>query len=176
MPTKQEIEFLEQRWSSCKYKPEFAQMLLNHLSEGYSYSSFDVPGGVTYSTLRQWEKRFPEFAQAREMGEKAKLKLLETEGLKMVKEGNVVAWKFLMNQQGVTEQMEITHTLSTSPHMQVSPEVRFNRYQMIKELHQRAVARKELNVIPERPKPTANSLTLNSSNDTSITEDYLDKL
>lgn len=145
MPTREQIAFLEQRWSSCKYKPEYAQMLLDHLSEGLSFTSFNVPGGVSYSTLRQWEKRFPEFAQAREIGEKAKLKLLEEEGIKMVKGGNVVAWKFLMNQQGVTEEVNINHTHSdsTSPHMHVPPEIRYQRYQLLKELHQRAIARKE---------------------------------
>ena len=141
MPTQEEISILEQRWSSCKYKPEFDRLLKDHLSKGLSFMSFNVVGGVAYKTLVTWTKRFPSFAQAREIGEKAKLKLLEEEGIKMVKGGNVIAWKFLMQQQGLVDKKEVTinHTgnVSISPHMQVDPSIRYTRLQKIKELHQR---------------------------------------
>ena len=143
MATREEISILEQRWSSCKYKPEFDKMLQDHLSKGLSFLSFNIPGGVSYSTLITWTKRFPSFAQAREIGEKHKLQLLEEEGIKMVKGGNVIAWKFLMNQLGHSETRTIdiktTHTgnVSISPHMQVPASIRYTRLQKIKELHQR---------------------------------------
>ena len=41
------------------------------------------------------------FQEAREIGEKARLQLLEHEGMKMVKGGNVVAWKFNRKYLGV---------------------------------------------------------------------------
>lgn len=152
MTTQREISILEQRWSNCKYKPEYDQMLLDHLSKGYSFTSFDVPGGVAYNTLKVWCKRFPSFAQAREIGEKRKLKILEDEGLKMVKSGNVVAWKFMMNQHGVSEKVEVEH--SVSPHMQVDPSVRYARLQKLKELHQKTKAREEIITIEPRERPT----------------------
>lgn len=141
MPTQEEIVLLSQRWSSCKYKPEYDDLLLLHLSKGLSFMSFDVAAGVAYKTLVSWTKRFPSFAQAREIGEKAKLRLLEEEGIKMVRGGNVIAWKFLMVQQGASDRKEVTvnHTgnVSLSPHMQVDPSIRYTRLQKIKELHQR---------------------------------------
>lgn len=131
------VALLEKKWSSCKYKPEYDDMLLKHLSKGLSFMSFDIPGGITYNTLLTWCKRFPAFAEAREMGEKARLRMLEEEGVKMIKGGNVVAWKFLMNQHGVHETTEVKNTIQVSPHMQVAPSVRYARYQKLKELHQR---------------------------------------
>jgi len=136
------VALLEKRWSSCKYKPEYDQMLLDHLSKGLSFMSFDVPGGVAYSTLRKWCERFPSFAQAREIGEKKRLQLLEQEGIKMVKGGNVVAWKFLMNQHGMVERSEV-HVSSDSPHMQVPAGVRYMRLQKLKELHQKVKMEEE---------------------------------
>lgn len=144
MNNSETIALLEKRWSSCKYKPEYDQLLLDHLSKGLSFSSFDVPGGVAYSTLRKWCERFPSFAQAREIGEKRRLQLLETEGIKMVKGGNVVAWKFLMNQHGVVEKSEV-HVSSDSPHMQVPAGIRYARIQKLKELHQK-VSMEEANL------------------------------
>jgi hypothetical protein len=146
--TKQQISLLEQTWSSCKYRKEYPQMLLDHLSKGLSYSSFDVPGGVSYSTLREWERRFPAFAQAREIGEKKKLKLLEEIGLKLCRDGNASVWKFFMHQHGLSEApLEVNHNhstgQSTSPHMAVPPEIRHYRLQKIKELHQIATKRME---------------------------------
>lgn len=144
MTTREKIALLEQTWSSCKYREEYPQLLLDHLSKGFSYSSFDVPGGVSYSTLREWERRFPAFAQAREIGEKKKLKVLEKIGLDLCRDGNASVWKFFMNQHGISESpLEVNHNHSTSPHMSVPPEIRHYRLQKIKELHQIATKRME---------------------------------
>ena len=131
------VALLEKKWSNCKYRPEYDDLLLSHLSKGLSFMSFNVPGGVSYSALTSWCKRFPTFAEARDIGEKARLEMLETEGVKMVKGGNVVAWKFMMNQHGVHETTEVKNTHSVSPHMQVNPSIRYARLQKLKELHQR---------------------------------------
>ena len=139
--TEEEMKMLEQRWTSCKYKPEYDEALIKHLSKGYSFMSFSVDKGVSYRTLINWCNRFPSFNEAREIGEKARLKLLEAEGLKMVKGGNVVAWKFMMIQLGLVEKSEVNHNhqgaISVSPHMRVSAPVRYARFQKLKELHQR---------------------------------------
>jgi hypothetical protein len=128
-------------WAPQKYKEEFPDLLLEHLSKGLSFYSFDVIGGVATSTLIKWAKRYPDFAMAREIGEKARLLMLEEEGIKMIKGGNVVAWKFLMNQHGVIEKVDhnIQHNISHSPHMGVEPTIRYARLQKLKELHQRVV-------------------------------------
>ena len=137
--TRDEIAMLEKRWSSCKYKPEYDQLLLDHLSSGLSISSFDTPEGVSYVTVLAWIKRFPSFAQSREIGDKARLAMLEEEGIKMVKGGNVVAWKFLMNQHGQHETIEV----QSSPIMNVNASVRYVRLQKLKELHQRVTLENE---------------------------------
>ena len=139
--TEEEMKMLEQRWTSCKYKPEYDDALIEHLSKGYSFMSFSVDNGVSYRTLINWCKRFPSFQEAREIGEKNRLMLLEEEGLKMVRGGNVVAWKFMMNQLGLRESTEVKHqhegNVSISPHMQVNAPVRYARLQKLKELNQR---------------------------------------
>ena len=149
--TRDDIALLEKRWSNCKYKPEYDQMLLDHLSKGLSFMSFDVPGGVAYQTLVQWCKRFPSFAQAREIGEKRRLLLLEDEGIKMVKGGNAVVWKTLMSQYGLAEKVEVQHSGSVSPHMQVPASIRYSRLQKLKELHQRVSLEQEQNRKVESP-------------------------
>jgi hypothetical protein len=137
--TEDEVALLEKKWSSCKYKPEYADRLLDHLSKGLSFTSFNVEGGVSYSTLVNWCRRFPEFAQAREIGEKARLQLLEEEGIKMIKAGNVVAWKFMMNQLGMSEKVtvESAPAIPGNPHTSVPPSIRYGRLQRLKELHQK---------------------------------------
>jgi len=152
--TKDDIALLEKRWSNCKYKPEYDQQLLDHLSTGLSFMSFDVPGGVAYSTLRAWCTRFPSFGQAREMGEKKRLQLLEGEGIKMVKDGNAVVWKTLMSQYGLAERVEVQHTAGGSPHMAVPASLRYQRLQRLKELHQRvSMEQKEVEIIEHPVEP-----------------------
>lgn len=142
MPSKDDMALLEKTWSSSKYKPEFAEQLQNHLGLGLSMGSFNVPGGVSYNTLMNWCKRYPAFAQAREMGEKSRLELLEVEGVKMVKAGNVVAWKFMMAQHGMADApKEININHSVSPLIAGVPDtIRYARQQRLKELHQKVMA------------------------------------
>jgi hypothetical protein len=142
MATKDDMALLEKTWSSSKYKPEFCEQLRKHLGKGLSMGSFNVPGGVSYNTLMNWVKRYPSFAQAREMGEKSRLELLEVEGIKMVKAGNVVAWKFMMSQHGMVDapkEVNINHTVS--PLIAGVPDtIRYARQQRLKELHQKVMA------------------------------------
>ena len=141
MPSKDDMALLEKTWSSSKYKPEFADQLQKHLAKGLSMGSFNVPGGVSYNTLMNWVKRYPAFAQAREMGEKSRLELLEVEGIKMVKAGNVVAWKFMMSQHGMVDApKEVNVTHSVSPLIAGVPDtIRYARQQRLKELHQKVM-------------------------------------
>lgn len=116
-------------------------MLKKHLSKGYSLASFAAKINVTYPTLHNWAKRFPEFAHAREIGEAARLQMLEWEGIKMIKDGNVTAWKFMMNQMGISETTQVNHNhsgnVSVSPHSRVNAPARFARLQKLKELNKR---------------------------------------
>lgn len=100
------IDFVEPPNLHSLYKPRYDGMLLSHLSKGLSFASFEV--GVTTKTMSAWTLRHPSFALAREIGEKRRLKLLEAAGIKMIIEGNAVAWKFMMQDYGMTEKLEIS--------------------------------------------------------------------
>ena len=153
VPSKDDMALLEKTWSSSKYKPEFSEQLQRHLAKGLSMGSFNVPGGVSYNTLMNWIRRYPAFAQAREMGEKSRLELLEVEGIKMVKAGNVVAWKFMMSQHGMVDapkEVNINHTIS--PMLGGIPDtIRYARQQRLKELHQKVMAGGTVGVIDVEP-------------------------
>lgn len=51
-----------------KYKPEYCEMLYDHLAKGYSYETFGVTIGVTKSTLYEWEKVHKDFSDAKKVG------------------------------------------------------------------------------------------------------------
>ena len=50
------------------YKPEYCQMLIDHMSEGFSYESFAGKIDVARKTIYNWERDFPEFLHAKEIG------------------------------------------------------------------------------------------------------------
>lgn len=50
-----------------KYKPEFCNMLLDHMSRGYSFESFGAVINVVRSTLYKWCDDFPEFGDAKDI-------------------------------------------------------------------------------------------------------------
>ncbi len=60
-----------------KYKKEFCEMLVKHMSQGYSFASFPAVIGVCRTTLYEWEKNRPAFKKAKKQGEAAALKMFE---------------------------------------------------------------------------------------------------
>ena len=102
------VNFHKPMLSHNQYRPEYALLLSDHIAKGFSLNSFDV--GVTAKTLHDWLKTHEDFALARELGERRKLRLLEAAGIKMaVKDGNSQVWKVLMGQYGVHERTESLH-------------------------------------------------------------------
>lgn len=51
-----------------KYKPEYCQMLIDHMAEGYSFESFGGVIEVSEKTLYNWEVEFPEFLHSKNIG------------------------------------------------------------------------------------------------------------
>ena len=49
-----------------KYKPQYCQELIDHMTKGLSYECF-IPSDqyVRTSTLYEWEKKFPDFSEAK---------------------------------------------------------------------------------------------------------------
>lgn len=48
-----------------KYKPEFCEMLIEHMKTGLSFESFAPTVDVASSQLYEWEKKHPEFQEAK---------------------------------------------------------------------------------------------------------------
>ena len=51
-----------------KYKPEYDQMLIDHMASGLSYESFAGAVSVCDDTLREWEKVHPSFSASKKEG------------------------------------------------------------------------------------------------------------
>lgn len=51
-----------------KYKPEYCEMLIEHMSKGKPFQTFAAKIKVKRSTLYNWASEIPEFAEAKAMG------------------------------------------------------------------------------------------------------------
>lgn len=56
-----------------KYKPEFCDLLIKHMSAGLSFDTFGTTIDVVRSTLYDWKHRHPEFLLAHKKGIDARL-------------------------------------------------------------------------------------------------------
>lgn len=95
-----------------KYKPEYCQMLIDHMSKGLSYESFAADLDLTRECLYKWEKRYPDFLHAKKKGQAKLTKLLENMGMSLAAgklQGNVTAWIFLCkNKIGYADKTEVS--------------------------------------------------------------------
>lgn len=54
------------------YKPEFCEMLIEHMSKGNTFETFTYVAGIkNKDTLNEWVKKHPEFADAKSVGRQA---------------------------------------------------------------------------------------------------------
>ncbi len=52
------------------YKPEYCQMLVDHMEQGLSFESFGAICNASRATLYNWAKEHPEFLDAQEVGKR----------------------------------------------------------------------------------------------------------
>lgn len=81
------------------YKPEYCEMLVEHMKKGFSFESFAADIDSTRATLYNWEKAHPEFLDAKKRGHEKGLKTHESAGLAMEfgkSKGNPTSWIFTM--------------------------------------------------------------------------------
>jgi hypothetical protein len=96
-----------------KYKPEYCQMLEDHMAEGFTYESFAGRIRVDYSTLFNWEKQFPEFFQSKKAAA-PRQRFANEERMHKIAQGkirnaNVTAQIFIMkNCHGWKDRTEVT--------------------------------------------------------------------
>lgn len=50
------------------YKPEYCQMVIDHMAKGNSFWSFAADINVHFDTLSEWTKAHPEFSEAKKIG------------------------------------------------------------------------------------------------------------
>jgi hypothetical protein len=60
-----------------KYKPEFCELLVEHMKQGYSFESFGATANTGKDTLLDWCNRWPEFKAAKKEGYTQALKYWE---------------------------------------------------------------------------------------------------
>ena len=52
---------------SLQYKKEYCEKLIEHMSQGFSLSTFGGTVGVTRQTIYDWIERYPEFKEAKDI-------------------------------------------------------------------------------------------------------------
>ncbi len=63
-----------------KYKPEYCQMLIKHMSEGLSFKTFGVEINVDEDTLFEWCNKHKEFSESKRIGRRAQESFYEKFG------------------------------------------------------------------------------------------------
>ncbi len=108
-----------------KYKPEFCQMLIDHMAQGFSFESFvkpiyfynkelgDPKPFVNRDTLYHWCTLFEDFSDAKKVGRGLQIHRFEQIGLDMatgvIEKGNATAFVWASkNMIGWTDKHEIT--------------------------------------------------------------------
>jgi hypothetical protein len=102
-----------------KFKPEFCEQLIAHMSEGYGPNTFGAKVGVARETIYVWIKEIPEFGEAHKLGLAHYEKVWEQMGMQgvmgSVQGFNASAWIFNMkNRFKWTDRQETTHEAGES--------------------------------------------------------------
>lgn len=97
------------------YKPEFCQMLIDHMAKGLSYETFGAVIDCGKSTLYRWETDHPEFWDAKEKGLAKSQQFMELHGLAGMKNEipffNDRIWSLMMkNRYGWRDKQDIEHS------------------------------------------------------------------
>ena len=64
-----------------KYDPKYCEMLIEHMSKGYSFESFGAVIGSNRDTLYEWAKRHSEFSDAKKHANDRCLEFWEKQGI-----------------------------------------------------------------------------------------------
>lgn len=70
-----------------KYEPRYCEMIIDHMSEGYSAVSFAGKVGVVRSTINKWADDFPEFKEALDVAKSRALMFWEDRLINVAKGG-----------------------------------------------------------------------------------------
>lgn len=102
-----------------KYDPKYCEMLIEHMSKGLSYECFGPSINVATSNVYEWEKKHPEFQEAKKEAFGQSRLFWEKEGIDGLwneqgeKQLNNTIWIFNMkNRFGWADKKEIEHTVN----------------------------------------------------------------
>src|SRR5690554_5877361 len=103
-----------------KYKPEYCQMLIDHMAEGASMTSFAAEIDVARSTLNEWADEYPDFSEAVKKGKAKCAAWWERVGRKnaITGDGNATLVIFGLKNMGAEDwrdKQEIDHTTAGQP-------------------------------------------------------------
>lgn len=65
------------RGQPSKYKPEYCEMLIEHMKAGKSFESFGAVLGTHWDTLYEWVKVHADFSEAKKIGKNYELQFWE---------------------------------------------------------------------------------------------------
>lgn len=63
--------------AESKYRPEYCEMLVEHMAKGFTFTTFCCDIDVTPATIDTWAKKYKEFGNARNSGFAARQKHFE---------------------------------------------------------------------------------------------------
>lgn len=97
-----------------KWKDEFCEMLVKHMSDGFSFASFGGVIDVSEETLHVWKKEKPEFSESYKTGRLKSMAFWEKLGVAQAigqTKGSSATWIFNMkNRFQWQDKMEIKDT------------------------------------------------------------------
>ena len=102
-----------------KYKPEYCQMLIEHMAEGYPFETFAALIGTHRATLYNWVDSNVDFFDARKKGQEMLYLHLVKVGkrIAMGGGGNPTAWIFMMkNICGWRNELQVKADVTVTPH------------------------------------------------------------
>lgn len=101
-----------------KFREEYCEMLIEHMSKGLSYESFSATCNTHRDTLYHWETIHPSFSDAKKEGNEKRLAFYEKLGLKgmtgKIEKFSAAMWIFYMkNVHKWTDRQDVQQTTQT---------------------------------------------------------------
>lgn len=100
------LTFYRPSTSSSKYRTEYADLVFEHISSGFSFDTFSL-NDVTHATILNWFNTNVEFRHAVIEGEKRRRMIIEAQGLKLLSKGNVAVWKTMLSEYQATDRVVV---------------------------------------------------------------------
>lgn len=99
-PKKKKEDLLKAGRPKTPYDPGYCELLIKHMSEGYSFETFGAHVNCSKDTLYRWRDEHPEFCEAKKQGESKARHWWEEKGAEgacgLIPNFNASVWIFSM--------------------------------------------------------------------------------